>query len=94
MGALNAALLRRAAMIGNESKLAWRGQTPLSRAQSRVCGSASEPSRSRVSIRRGQTPLEIDYSRLTKEGAKRLIARHGRSQPHTPIRMGDTALGA
>ena len=71
-----------------------RGQTPLSRAQSRVCGSASEPSRSRVSIRRGQTPLEIDYSRLTKEGAKRLIARHGRSQPHTPIRMGDTALGA
>jgi len=37
--------------------------------------------------RRGQTPLEIDYNRLTKEGAKRLIARHGRSQPHTAMSM-------
>ena len=71
-----------------------RPAAALSSAEQGVCGSASEPSRSRVSIRRGQTPLEIDYSRLTKEGAKRLLARHGRSQPHTPIRMGHTALGA
>uniref|UniRef100_A0A7S3T0Y4 Uncharacterized protein n=1 Tax=Emiliania huxleyi TaxID=2903 RepID=A0A7S3T0Y4_EMIHU len=59
VGALDAALLRRAAMIGDESMLARRGQT------------------------RGQTPLEIDYSRLTKEGAKRLLARHGRSHSRT-----------
>mmetsp|Transcript_19162 Transcript_19162/g.60984 ORF Transcript_19162/g.60984 Transcript_19162/m.60984 type:complete len:315 (+) Transcript_19162:436-1380(+) len=34
--------------------------------------------------RRGQTPLEIDYNRLTKEGAKRLIARHGRPADGPP----------
>uniref|UniRef100_A0A7S3SZE8 Uncharacterized protein n=1 Tax=Emiliania huxleyi TaxID=2903 RepID=A0A7S3SZE8_EMIHU len=60
VGALDAALLRRAAMIGDESMLARRGQT------------------------RGQTPLEIDYSRLTKEGAKRLLARHGRPADGPP----------
>ncbi|EOD16896.1 hypothetical protein EMIHUDRAFT_451501 [Emiliania huxleyi CCMP1516] len=69
VGALDAALLRRAAMVGDESMLARRGQTR--RSLERRAG-------------RGQTPLEIDYSRLTKEGAKRLLARHGRPADGPP----------